>query len=123
VIVHKGTAIGLWVAAAGILIQAAAGASGYPKVPPGIPILAAAGLAVFLASGRRWASLPGVALSLFIWIGVFATPGTAYRLGHPGDIGPFIGTVVQLLGMTAAVLNGVIATVNSSRHGMSTELK
>jgi len=123
VIVHKGTAIGLWVAAAGILIQAATGASGYPKFPPGIPILAVAGLAVLLTSGRRWASLPGLALALFIWIGVFATPGTAYRLGHPDDIGPFIGTVVQLLGMTAAVLNGVVATVNSYRHGMGAESK
>lgn len=45
----KRAAIGLWLAALGILIQAATGAKGYPKIPTGIIILTAAGFVLF-----RW---------------------------------------------------------------------
>jgi hypothetical protein len=116
---HRSTAIGLWLAAIGIFIQAASGAAGYPKIPPGIIILAAAGILVYATARWRWASLIGVLLAGFISIGVFATPGTGYRLSHSEAIGPFIGTLVQLLGLIIAIVAGIASTVKGylpARH-------
>jgi len=47
---HKALAAGLWIGAFGIFLQAVTGANGHPKVPPGIPILAAVGLVVYVTS-------------------------------------------------------------------------
>jgi hypothetical protein len=110
---HKTTAIGLWLATFGIFVQAATGATGYPKIPPGIIILVAVGLVVYLTAGQRWASLIGLLLAGFISIGVFTTHGTGYRLNHPDAIGPFIGTLVQLLGLIVALVGGVASTIKS----------
>jgi hypothetical protein len=41
---HKALAVGLWIGAFGILVQVMTGAKGYPRLPPGIPILVATGL-------------------------------------------------------------------------------
>jgi hypothetical protein len=43
---HKALAVGLWIGAFGIFLQAVTGAQGYPKVPPGIPMLVVIGLLV-----------------------------------------------------------------------------
>jgi hypothetical protein len=53
---HKALAAGLWIGALGILLQAVTGATSYPKVPPGIPILAVVGLIVYFTP--RWRGLP-----------------------------------------------------------------
>jgi hypothetical protein len=111
------TAIGLWLTAFGIFIQTASGAAGYPKIPPGIILLAAVGLAVYMTSRHRWASLLGVLLAGFISIGVFTTHGTGYRLSHPEDVGPLIGTLMQLLGLMIALLAGVASTMRSYLPG------
>jgi hypothetical protein len=85
---HKALAVGLWIAALGILLEAATGAKGYPKVPPGIIILAVVGLLVYLTSGFMWTVVLGLFLAGLVLIGVFATPGTAIAftilmtLGH-----------------------------------------
>jgi hypothetical protein len=52
-------------------------------------------------------------LAGFISIGVFATHGTGYRLNHPEAIGPFLGTLVQLVGLVVALPGGGASTVKS----------
>jgi hypothetical protein len=54
----------------------------------------------------------GLFLVGLIWIGVFTTPGTAYRLQHSQDVVPLIGTLMHLAGMLLALLAG-IATVRA----------
>ncbi len=104
---HKAIAVGLWIAALGILLQAVTGAKGYPKVPPGILILAVTGLIVYATSRWMWTAVLGLFLAALVCIGVFFKPGTAYRLYHPQDVGPLIGTLVQLVGLLFAVVAGV----------------
>jgi hypothetical protein len=108
---HKALAAGLWIGAFGIFLQAATGAKGYPKLPPGIPILAAMGLLVYLTSRWAWTAILGLFLVVLIWIGVFTTPGTAGRLYHPQDVGPLIGTLVQLSGLLLALVAGVATII------------
>ncbi len=95
---------GLWIGALGIFLQAVTGAKGYPKVPPGIPARLA------------WTAALGLFLVGLIWIGVFTTSGTAYRLQHPQDLGPLIGTPVQMAGMALALLAGIATVVTRFRH-------
>ena len=114
---HKTLAAGLGISALGIFVQAITGAKGYPRVPPGIPILALAALMVYHTARWTWTAVLGLILVGLIWIGVFATPGTADRLIHPGDIGPFLGTLVQLAGMTLALVAGLMTTVARVRLG------
>src|SRR5581483_10599264 len=104
---HKALAVGLWIAALGILLQAATGAKGYPKIPPGILILAVVGVIVYSTARLMWTAVLGLLLAGLVCIGVLATPGTAYRLSHPEDFGPLIGTLVQLVGLIFAVIAGV----------------
>jgi hypothetical protein len=120
---HRGTAAGLWLTAGGIFVQAASGAKGYPKIPPGIIILAAVGVLVFLTRRFRWASIAGVAIAALVSVGVFTTHGTAERLSQPADVGPFLGTVVQLIGLIVALAAGIGSTAGSylSREHTSPE--
>jgi hypothetical protein len=122
---HTGTASGLWLTALGILVQAFTGAKGYPRVPPGIIILAVVGALVYLTRQFRWASITGVALAALISIGVFTTHGTAERLSHPTDVGPFVGTVVQLIGLVVALVVGIRCTTTAylSRGSTVPELR
>ena len=109
---HQTLAWGLWIAALGILLQVATGANyGSPKVPPGIVILAVVGAGVYFTSRRRWTAIIGLLLAVLISVGVFTTRGTAYRLEHPQDIGPLLGTLVQLAGLLLALIAGVASIV------------
>lgn len=81
-------------------------------MPPGIIILLIVGALVFLTRQFRWASILGIALATLISIGVFTTHGTAERLSHPVDLGPFLGTVVQLIGLALALVAGVLSTIS-----------
>jgi len=72
---------------------------------------------VYHTARWTWTAVLGLILVGLIWIGVFATPGTADRLIHPGDIGPFLGTLVQLAGMTLALVTGLMTTVARVRLG------
>jgi hypothetical protein len=113
---HNALGAGLWIGAFGIFLQAVTGAKGYPKVPPGILILAAIGLVVYLTSRWAWTALLGLFLVGLIWVGVFTTPGTAYRLQHPQDVGPLIGTLVQLAGLMLALIAGIAVIVVRFLH-------
>ena len=107
------TAIGLWMAALGIFFQAISGAKGYPTIPPGIIILAVIGLLVYITARWRWSPLIGILLAGFISVGVFTTAGTGYRLSHPADIGPLLGTLIQLIGLVIALAAGIAAIVKN----------
>jgi hypothetical protein len=95
------------------------GATGYPKVLPGIPILAAIGLIVYFTSRWAWTALLGLFLTGLIWVGVFTTPGTAYRLQNPQDVGPLMGTLVQLVGLLLALIAGSIIVTFSNKPYVS----
>jgi hypothetical protein len=105
-------AVGLIIAAAGIMLQYVLGVEGYPTIPPGPIILLAAALIV--ARGpRRWAPAVGLGAALFVSIGgVVATiAGNGFRttLGDPGEVGGFIGAFVQIAGLLLADAAGVAA--------------
>jgi hypothetical protein len=99
--------IALGVAIAGMIIQIAAGVK-YPTVPPGVLILAAT--AVILAF-VPWPGVRvlGVVAPLFILIGGIVSTTGRTDLSHPAHSGPFFGTVIQFLGLAAAVLAGIAA--------------
>jgi hypothetical protein len=113
-------ALGLVVAAAGIMIQYASGVD-YPTIPPGpIVLLSAAGVVV-LAPWRK-APVAGLVAAAFISIGgVIATiagNGFSETLGDPGELGGFLGALVQIAGLVIALPAGVVAVRNlGSRHG------
>jgi hypothetical protein len=110
---------GLVAAAAGIAIQIASGAD-YPTVPPGlILVLAAAGL-VALGARWRWTTIVGVVVPAFLLVGGAITPQAREQLGDPGQVGVFVGTAVQLLAMAVALAAGLAATWRSYRHRTNT---
>jgi hypothetical protein len=112
------TVAGLVVAAAGIVIQIASGAD-YPTVPPGLVILLAAAGLVALATRWRWTTIVGVIVSLFLLVGGILAPQAREQLGDPGEVGVFVGTVIQLLALVVALIAGVAAT----RHFYRTQTR
>jgi hypothetical protein len=103
------TVVGLLVAAAGIVIQIASGAE-YPTIPPGLVILLAAAGLVALATRWRWTTIVGVIVALFLLVGGVLAPQAREQLANPGQVGVFIGTVIQLLALVVALVAGVAAT-------------
>jgi hypothetical protein len=105
------TALGLLVAAAGIMIQYIAGVGDYPTIPPGPIILLAAAAVVVFGPWRR-AVRAGLAAALFISIGgVIATiagNGYADTLGS-AEVAGVIGAVIQIAGLLLAVPAGILA--------------
>jgi hypothetical protein len=103
--------VGLVVAAAGMLIQYAAGVD-YPTIPPG-PIIALAAAAVVAFGPWRRAPVVGLVAAVFISLGgVIATiagNGFTPQLSDPGAVGGFVGTLVQIAGLLVAVAAGVVA--------------
>ena len=108
---HKALAVGLWIAALGTLLQALTGAKGVPKVPPGILILAVIGIIVYATSRLMWTAILGLFLAAMICLFVFTTPGTAYHLAHPENVGPLVGTLVQLIGLLFALVEGIATLI------------
>jgi hypothetical protein len=103
---------GLVAAVLGIVIQIASGAD-YPTIPPGpIILLVAAGL-VALGARWRWTTIVGVIVPIFLLVGGVLAPQARDQLGDPGQVGVFIGTVIQLLALIVASAAGVAATRHS----------
>ena len=95
------------VAIAGIVVQIATGVK-YGTVPPGPIILAVtAALILFI----RWPGVRilGVVAPLFIFIGGFASSTGRTDISHPGHVGPFLGTLAELIALAVAVVAGVVA--------------
>jgi hypothetical protein len=111
------SALGLVVAAAGIMIQYVADVGDYPTIPPGPIILLAAAAVVVFGPWRR-AVRVGLAVALFISIGgVIATiagNGYADTLGS-GEAGGVIGASIQIAGLLLAVPAGILAARDGRR--------
>jgi len=108
-------AASLIVAGVGIFIQFVTGVPGFPAIPPGPIILIGVGLLVALLPWR-WTPIIGLIAALFVSVGtVLANMGnsatTIAQLSAPGAFGPFIGTVLQALGLIVALICGIVATV------------
>jgi hypothetical protein len=98
-------ALGLVVAAAGIMIQYAADVD-YPTIPPGPIILLAATGVVVLVPWRR-APVAGLVAAAFVSIGgvvaTIAGNGFSETLGDPSELGGFLGALVQVAGLVIAL--------------------
>lgn len=92
--------------AAAIGIQIATGVDDYPTVPPGA-VLAVVAAVIVLAVRSRWAVVAGFVYPVWIVIGAFATSGTGDRLSRPSDLGPFLGTVLQVAALAVGLVTGV----------------
>jgi uncharacterized membrane protein YdjX (TVP38/TMEM64 family) len=102
------TSGGLVAGALGIAIMWASGVE-FPVVPPGLVILLAGALFVGLMRWR-WAPAVGTFLGLFILVG-FALSGQGVdNLTGAEGAGAVAGQVIQLAGVSAALVAGVIAT-------------
>jgi hypothetical protein len=106
------TVMGLVTGAVGIAMLWASGVEFPFYPPPGIVILLA-GAAVVASTRRRWAAGVGAFLGLFVLAGfvlssLISGAGTDSLLGEEGP-GAVVGTVVQLLGVTTALVAGVLA--------------
>jgi hypothetical protein len=108
----KLTIIGLVVAAAGISTLFLTNSVAVPLIPVGpVLLLLVAGL---VALGPwRWTPVVGVVLSLAILVGAFVAPGLFDRLSNPAQVGGFVGTWVQVLGLITAIVAGTLATVQN----------
>jgi hypothetical protein len=100
-------AAALLLAILGMVIQIASGVK-YPTVPPGVVIIAVAALLITFAPWPP-VRLLGLLVPLFVLVGgIISTTGRT-DLGHPGQFGPFIGTVIQFAGLAIAVAAGAAA--------------
>jgi uncharacterized membrane protein len=107
------TAAALVTAAVGIGVQILSGAD-YPPVPPGAVILVvAAGVCVLWR--RWWAPVIAAVVALFLLVGAVVTPNVADQLDQPAGSGLFLGTVVQLAGVVAALVGAIVATTQERR--------
>ena len=112
----KATVVALITAAVGVAIQIAAGAP-YPTVPPVFFILLIpAGL---IATGRWWwAPIPAVLAGMFLTIGLFAA-GETGRLVDPTSIADSFGLWMQMVALLAAMVSGALATKSNLRRRRS----
>lgn len=100
----------LVIACAGFLIQLAAGVPEFQPFPPGVVVLLATAIAAWVWPAHRWPPLVGTALCVAIFVGAFFLySGTMARLTDPADIVPFLGTVIQMGGIVAAIATGILA--------------
>jgi len=108
--------VSLVVACVGFLVLLYAGVPELQPFPPGVPVLLAAAAAVLVFPSRRWVPLVGVALCLVIAFGAFVIyEGTLIRLADPAAIVPWIGTVLQMGGVIAAIVAGSVAAMSVRR--------
>lgn len=106
------TIAGLTMGAGGIAILWAAGVEFPFYPPPGILFLGVGAVFVALAPWR-WATGVGALLGLFVLVGfvlssVISGTGTDNLLGEAGSWA-VLGTVIQLLGVSTALVAGTVA--------------
>jgi hypothetical protein len=110
---RKLSALGLLVAAGGIVVQILGGAD-YPVVPPGIILLVVASGIVWFAPWRwaRWAPVAAVLAGAFLIVGLFAA-GQASRLIEVDTVLDTTGLWIQMVAVVVAIVTGVQAMVRS----------
>jgi hypothetical protein len=100
--------------AVGIVIQIATGVDSYPTVPPGA-VLAVVVAALLVLVRWRFIAVLGLIFPLWIAIGAVFTSGTGDRLGDPGSVGPFIGTLLQMIAVAVGIITGLLLTIAAFR--------
>jgi hypothetical protein len=103
------TVLGLVVGALGVAILWASGVEFPVYPPPGIVILLAGALFVGLVPWR-WAPGVGALLGLFVFVGFLISPTGLTNLFGQAGASVAIGQGVQVIGVVAALLAGVITT-------------
>jgi hypothetical protein len=107
--------VALLVAGVGILIQFLTGVPGFPAVPPGPIILAAA--AVLVAVIRwKWIPIPGLLVAGFISVGMLLTFNNHGQFTNAGAPGQLIGSWLQLLALAVSLISAVLAIVQAARR-------
>ena len=102
-------AAGLVLTAAGMLLQIAAGSTLYPSLTGPVVLLAAAVIVVF--GPGRWTPYVGLVVPLVLAAGaVIAAVMTGEFIDQLTDVGApllLLGSVMHVVGLTAAVVGGV----------------
>jgi hypothetical protein len=112
----KLTVVALFVAAAGVAIQIASGTP-YPTIPPAFFILLIP--AALIGLGRWWwAPILAVVSGLFLTFGLFAA-GEAGRLTNPQSFADSFGLWTQTLAVLVATVGGLLATRSNLRRRSS----
>ncbi|MBN9388723.1 MAG: hypothetical protein J0I20_11775 [Chloroflexi bacterium] len=104
------TALGLVVGSSGILLQIVTNNVNVPAPVGAIVMVALAGV-IALRLWRWTTTVSGVIAFVILFIGIFIAPGFFNRLGDPTRFGPFLGTLLQTLGLLTAVVGSVVATI------------
>lgn len=108
-------ATGLVLAAAGMLLQIAGGSTLYPSVAGPIVLIVTAAI-VALVPGR-WTPYVGFVVPLVLGVGaiVAAAMSGAFidQLTDPGRAGVFLGSVLHVIGLIAAVAGGAAMVAES----------
>jgi hypothetical protein len=108
---------GLAVGVLGLVIQWIADPVKFGGFPPGIIFIAVCAALVVVASGRRWAPIFSVLISLWIVVvgGVLGGKLTPNLLSP--DMGTVAGTAVMSIGLLFAAVTGIVAMVaGRARH-------
>jgi hypothetical protein len=104
--------------AAGMVLQIASGSELYPTIPPG-PIIVLVGAGVVAIGTRRLSPIIGLLVPVILTIGgiVASAAGNQFleQLTELAEVGIFVGTVIHLLGLIAALVTGIVAITQSRR--------
>jgi len=101
--------VGLVVTAGAMLLQIAAGSTLYPSVTGPIVLVATALVVAFVPG--RWTAYAGLIVPLVLGVGAIVaavmTGGFIDQLRNPGNLGVFVGSLLHIVGLVAAVGGGV----------------
>jgi hypothetical protein len=108
---------GLVVAAAGIMIQYAAGVD-FPTIPPG-PIILLVAAAVVAFGPWHWSPIVGLVAAAFVSVGgaiaTIAGNGFNDTLGDPRELAALVGAAVQIAGLAIALPAGIVNVRDNGR--------
>ena len=68
-------------------------------------VLAVVVAALLVLVRWRYIAILGLILPLWIAIGAVFTSGTWDRLGDPGTVGPFLGTLLQMIAVVVGIVH------------------
>jgi hypothetical protein len=105
---------GLAVGALGLIIQWAANPAKFHGFPPGILFIAGCAALVVLASGRWWAPVFSVLISLWIVFGGLAA-GLLLPNFRSNNAGTVAGNAIMTLGLLFAAVTGIVAMLAARR--------
>ena len=110
---------GLVLTSAAMLVQIAAGSTLYPSVTGPIVLVVTAVLVAFVPS--RWTAYAGLVVPLVLGVGAIVaavmTGGFIDQLTSVGNPGVFLGSVLHVVGLMAAVGGGVGTVLDGRAAG------